>query len=99
MMAQSINKSVRKTDMFARWGGEEFVILFRDTDAQIAKIISKKLKGNIEKLTHQTAGKITASFGGTQYREGDTKDFIFKRCDEALYLAKENGRNRVEVLL
>lgn len=47
---------------------------------------------------HKTAGKITASFGVTQYKQGDTLSTIFKRCDDALYKAKENGRNRVEAL-
>jgi len=98
MMAQDINKHVRKTDIFARWGGEEFVILFIDANIEIAKIISEKLKDNIQKLEHKTAGNITVSFGITQFKEGDTTDSIFQRCDEALYLAKENGRNRVEVL-
>ncbi len=98
MMAQDINKHVRKTDIFARWGGEEFVILFIDANIEIAKIISEKLKDNIQKLEHKTAGNITVSFGITQFKEGDTMDSIFQRCDEALYVAKENGRNRIEVL-
>ena len=98
LMANSVNKSVRTTDTFARWGGEEFVILFRDTLVEDAKVVSEKLKDTISKLSHHTAGSVTASFGVTSYREGDTSQSLFKRCDEALYLAKENGRNKVEVL-
>ncbi len=98
MMAQSVNDSVRETDCFARWGGEEFIVLFKETTLQNAKIISLKLKDIIQKLNHPVAGNITASFGLTEYREGDTIESIFQRCDEALYMAKENGRNRVELL-
>ncbi len=97
-MAQIVNDGVRETDTFARWGGEEFVVLFRNTPADIAKQVSEKLKGMIEENEHPIAGKITASFGVSEYKEGDTHRSIFKRCDDALYRAKANGRNRVEVL-
>jgi len=97
MMTQAISSNVRETDTFARWGGEEFVILFPETTAQSAKVISEKLRKNIEELSHATAGGITASFGISEFEEGDTLTSLFKRCDDALYSAKENGRNRVEV--
>ena len=97
-MAQSVNSNVRNTDTFARWGGEEFVILFRETDVQTARTVSLKLKDAIQENIHPIAGKITGSFGLTQYKEGDDMKSIFKRCDDALYLAKENGRNRIEIL-
>ncbi len=97
-LAQTVNNSVREADTFARWGGEEFVILFKETRRDIAKEVSQKLKEKIQANKHEVAGTITASFGVTEYQEGDTVESIFMRCDEALYLAKENGRNRVEVL-
>ena len=98
MIAKKINTTIRSTDLFARWGGEEFVILFKETSAEEAKIVSKNLKDEIQKLQHQIAGNLTASFGITQYIKGDTMESIFKRCDDALYIAKEQGRNRIEVL-
>jgi len=97
-MAQTVNNAVRETDTFARWGGEEFVILFLNTKVDIAKQVSETIKDKIEENEHPTAGKITASFGLTQYKDGDTIKTMFKRCDDALYVAKENGRNRVEIL-
>jgi len=97
-LAQTVKKSVRETDVFARWGGEEFVILFKNTPIEKAKTISEKLRNKIEKNKHPIAGHITASFGITQYVDGDTIKSIFKRCDDALYIAKQNGRNRVETL-
>jgi len=97
-MAQTVNNAIRVTDVFARWGGEEFVLLFNNTTIDTAKEVSLKLKDKIEENEHPSAGKITASFGVTQYKEGDTIKDIFKRCDDALYIAKENGRNRIEIL-
>ena len=97
-MAQAVNNNVRETDTFARWGGEEFIIMFVNTPVEKAKIISETLKDKIEENKHQVAGKITASFGLTEYKDADTIKTIFKRCDDALYQAKANGRNRVEVL-
>ena len=97
-MAHVVNENVRGTDVFARWGGEEFVILFKNASLDISKRISEKLKDLIQKNEHKLAGKITASFGVTEYIDGDTMDKIFKRCDDALYIAKRNGRNRVESL-
>ncbi len=97
-LAKTVNTNVRETDTFARWGGEEFVILFNNTLASNAKVVAEKLKAKIEEDVHPIAGKITASFGVTQYQDGDTLKSIFQRCDKALYIAKENGRNRVEIL-
>ena len=97
-MAQTVNNSIRKTDTFARWGGEEFVIMFVNTEVEMAKMIAEILKNKIENNEHPLAGKITASFGITEYKDTDTIKTIFKRCDDALYQAKKNGRNRVELL-
>jgi diguanylate cyclase (GGDEF)-like protein len=97
-MANAVNENLRETDTFARWGGEEFVILFKNTSLNVAKTVSEKLKDLIKDTKHPVAGNITASFGVTEYVDGDTIESIFKRCDDALYLAKNNGRNRVEVL-
>ncbi|MEA3315083.1 MAG: diguanylate cyclase [Campylobacterota bacterium] len=96
-MAQTVDRSIRETDVFARWGGEEFVILFRNTKIKDALTASNNIRKKIENNKHTIAGKITASFGLTQYIEDDSIETILKRCDDALYRAKENGRNRVEV--
>jgi len=96
-MATSIKNNTRVTDTFARWGGEEFVILFRGIIIDEAIIVANKLRVLISSDKHPVAGYITASFGLTEYREGDNMESMFKRCDDALYIAKANGRNRVEV--
>ena len=95
MIATYLNSNVRVTDVFARWGGEEFVILFPETTKENAQIVCDKLREGISQLRHDVAGSVTASFGITQYQENDVLATLFKRCDDALYLAKEEGRNRV----
>lgn len=96
LIATTINENVRTTDVFARWGGEEFIILFTDTKLDAAVLTSNILREKVENLEHKTAGKVTVSFGLAQYEPKDTLESLFKRCDDLLYKAKENGRNRVE---
>ena len=96
-MAQTVQYGIRETDTFARWGGEEFILLFTHTNLENAVIISNKIRESIENDEHKIAGKITASFGITQAKSDDTMKSIFQRCDDALYKAKNNGRNRVEI--
>lgn len=98
MLAMYVQNYIRETDVFARWGGEEFVILFRGINATQAKKVSEKIRESLSKLEHQIAGNISASFGVTELKESETIEEMFERCDKALYKAKENGRNRVEVL-
>jgi len=96
MFAQELSKRLRVNDIFARWGGEEFVILYIGTSIDNALIASNILRKHIEQIKHKTAGNVTVSFGISEYKDGDSLESLFKRCDEALYLAKEKGKNRVE---
>lgn len=98
MLTKNINSNIRENDTIARWGGEEFVILFSNISAEDAKKVSIKLKDSVENLKHKTAGGITISLGLTEVIDSDDIDTILKRCDRALYIAKDNGRNRVEIL-
>ncbi|MDB2405595.1 diguanylate cyclase [Arcobacteraceae bacterium] len=89
-----LQSHLRKLDTLGRWGGEEFMIVCSDTDANGATVLAKKLKETMENHQFQTVGKVTASFGVAQYINDDTYNII-KSCDEALYKAKKAGRNRV----
>jgi diguanylate cyclase (GGDEF)-like protein len=95
-MAQTVQDNIREVDFFARWGGEEFVLIFQNVGIERSTMIANKIRRKIQENNHKTAGQITASFGITQYKKNDTLKSIIKRCDDALYRAKENGRNRVE---
>jgi diguanylate cyclase (GGDEF)-like protein len=95
MLSTQINKITRATDLFARWGGEEFVILFNNITYDEALAKSEEIRKHIQTLKHKTAGAITASFGVTQLKSDDTLQSFLQRADNALYQAKENGRNCV----
>ena len=95
-LASLIKENIRKDDFFARFGGEEFMIISNNISVGGAVELAEKLRLAIE--THDFPLKINVkcSFGVTACKSGDTADIIIKRADNALYEAKENGRNRVE---
>ncbi len=97
LLATTCLKSIRKTDIFARWGGEEFVLLMDETDLNSAKFVCENLRITIEKMTEKNLPQITVSIGITSINDKDTKSTLFERADKALYFAKQSGRNRVEM--
>ena len=93
-LAMLVSKHIRDDDIFARWGGEEFIIAL-DTDIKHAQKVVEKIRLAIYEKEYEKVGSITCSFGLTDFRKDDTLQSITKRADEALYEAKESGRNRV----
>ncbi len=98
-LSELIRKNLRESEYFIRWGGEEFVILMPGSSVQGAKMVAEKLRRIVESATFPEVGKVTCSFGVTSLEIDDTIKSFFERADEALYEAKRNGRNRVEVKL
>lgn len=96
-LSSILSKNLRQTDTVGRWGGEEFLIICPETDSDQATLTAEKLRKVIEQHNFPTVQHITCSFGISQHHTNDTEDDIIKRADEALYAAKRNGRNRVEV--
>ena len=95
-LANTVSKKIRQNDIFARWGGEEFVLLLKTKDLQVAENIAEKLRIDISKTEFPTVKHITASFGISSFKSSEQSfDEVFKNADKALYQAKENGRNRV----
>ncbi len=88
---------IRRTTLFSRWGGEEFVILVQFTKKEQTAKIANILRKDISEYPFTKVGRVTCSFGVTEIRPNDTQVDIFHRADEALYEAKELGRNRVVV--
>lgn len=95
-MAQLVSSETRVNDIFARWGGEEFVLLVHGADIDAARQIAEKLRGLVAAHAFPHGHSVTASFGVTAYVEGDDSVSIMQRVDKALYRAKERGRNRTE---
>lgn len=96
-VAVILKSNTRETDYVARWGGEEFLILALDLDLTATKGLAEKLREAIEAAEVPHVGKVTASFGATVYHKSETQAQLIKRVDEALYVAKNQGRNRVEI--
>ena len=94
-LARLVNLGLRESDIFARWGGEEFVILSRYSTAHQAQLLASRLRKDIESYSFDIVKKMTCSFGVTQFKADDSKAQLFNRVDDALYEAKDNGRNQV----
>lgn len=94
-IAQLLEKNKRKEDLVARFGGEEFVLIMDQCSAEHARIKAEELREKIEGSSIDGM-KVTASFGIAEKNEkSDSFEKILKQADEALYKAKENGRNQV----
>ena len=93
-LGKILKKQIRKSDIAARFGGEEFFILLPETSLEKAKKFASRLKKAINSDRILKKHNLTISGGITQYKKGDTKNKLKKRVDTALYQAKENGRNR-----
>lgn len=90
-----IKNSIRQTDVFARWGGEEFVLLFPNTNRQQAIELIERLRVLISDNKFEKVGNVTCSFGLATFKENDNADTLINRADELLYIAKRDGKNRV----
>jgi diguanylate cyclase (GGDEF)-like protein len=96
--AQHLRANMRQSDIICRWGGEEFIILFKDTDSATAQLLAEKIRLQSEQQRFPFAGvnlHATISLGLTQLRLDDSLDSLIGRADRALYRAKESGRNRL----
>jgi diguanylate cyclase (GGDEF)-like protein len=97
-LSKEVSSRVRISDILARWGGEEFMILAPHTTIEGARQLAEEVRSMIEQRDLAGQGRLTCSFGVTGLRASDTLDSLANRADAALYRAKEAGRNRVEVL-
>lgn len=100
LVSRVLQSNMRASDFMARFGGEEFVLLFPSTHQREALVAAGKLRLAVEKSPFNFHGQpvnITASIGVAEVKEGDSAESLFARADHALYQAKEQGRNRVYV--
>ena len=94
-IAKIVTLTKRETDIFGRWGGEEFLLICHDTDIVGARHLAEKLRAAIEAYEFSEIISLTASFGVAQFEKYDSIVKVFDKADKALYEAKELGRNRV----
>ncbi|ROM18018.1 hypothetical protein BK643_12775 [Pseudomonas protegens] len=99
IIANVLRKRLRGSDFIARFGGEEFVLLLPNTPWPVGARIVEALRAAIEACPFHFKGEpvtITVSVGLSAFKAGDRSDLVIKRADQALYRAKDAGRNRVE---
>jgi diguanylate cyclase (GGDEF)-like protein len=85
--------TVREADLFARWGGEEFVLLLRNTGCDEGFCVGEKIRSAIESQVFDEVGRITCSIGIAEVLTDDSLTDAIARADSALYAAKDGGRN------
>lgn len=93
-IAVLVQKHIRKNDLLARWGGEEFTILIPGVEKQNAIMFAEKLRLLIEDFKFTDGLRVTCSFGVSEYMVDEVGDDFINRADKALYRAKDSGRNR-----
>ncbi|MDP1784433.1 MAG: diguanylate cyclase, partial [Sulfuricurvum sp.] len=96
-IAEIVHTMVRNSDIFARWGGEEFVILQIDTPFEGTITFAERLRKKIEHSTFKDICPITVSLGVAQYDGVESIESFIKKADDAMYEAKKQGKNRVVV--
>ena len=98
-LAQLVRSAVQRDDLFARWGGEEFLLVFRDTPGLEGRNIAERLRERIASAQWPEGLRVTCSFGVAEWHRGEDLNDGIKRADEAMYRAKQEGRDRVEIEL
>lgn len=101
-VAQILQGNVKGRDLPARIGGEEFVALLPDTPLQGACVLAERIRttiaaGRVRRNNGELIGNITLSIGVAHHQAGETLKAFLERADQALYAAKNSGRNRVSV--
>ncbi len=108
-LGEILRRQRRSTDAIARFGGEEFVVICEETDARGAELLAERVRVELGKTTFHApkvgsdgqpvAIRVTCSIGVATFPDagGDTWEDLFKAADEALYVSKRSGRNRVTV--
>ncbi|PKM12575.1 MAG: diguanylate cyclase [Gammaproteobacteria bacterium HGW-Gammaproteobacteria-3] len=100
IIAQLLSTNCRDSDFISRFGGEEFTMLLPETSPESALILTEKLRKLVEQSRFNSGDKsfsITLSCGISEFQENDQPEAVFERADQALYQAKNNGRNQCAV--
>lgn len=94
-LVKMLKQEIRDVDMLSRWGGEEFLIIMPETDLVEAKISAERIRKTIEQTIFSKGNHQTCSIGVTSYKVGECLEETIDRADQALYEAKQKGRNCV----
>lgn len=93
-LAETVSGTIRRSDVFGRWGGDEFVLIAPGVPLTGGRALAEKLRAAIADTPAPGDIRATISVGVSHYVKGDTTESLLRRADEALYEAKRGGRNR-----
>ncbi|PIE23366.1 MAG: hypothetical protein CSA62_08195 [Planctomycetota bacterium] len=96
-VGQVMRNHIRETDLAARIGGEEFLVIQPSTHLEDTSIVAARIAGAVEQRSEDMGTRVTMSVGVSDLRKGDTVDSLMARTDRALYASKERGRNRFSI--
>jgi diguanylate cyclase (GGDEF)-like protein len=91
-----VGSVIRQVDIFARYGGEEFIVLSPETSIEGALVLAEKIRVAVGQYAYPAVGNVTISAGVAELCDKDSGAALITKADEALYVAKKGGRNRVE---
>lgn len=95
-LAETVLKSIRDSDYAARYGGEEFVLILPQTPPDEGFMVAERIRENISRCQFDF-GNVTVSMGVANHHKASDREDLLKRADMAMYAAKKNGKNRVEI--
>jgi len=96
-IAGLLTRTARETDVVGRFGGEEFLLVCPETEIQVVAALAERLRMEFAATDFPLVGQVTSSFGVAEFAQGDSMKSLVERADQALYRAKDSGRNCVEV--
>lgn len=96
-IAGLLTRTARETDVVGRFGGEEFLLVCPETEIQVVAALAERLRSEFTASDFPLVGQVTSSFGVAEFSPGDSVKSLLERADQALYRAKDGGRNCVEV--
>jgi diguanylate cyclase (GGDEF)-like protein len=94
-IVSTVKNTIRKSDVFSRWGGDEFLILLPNTEIDQASEMAERMRSNIQKIKSGEIENITCSFGLVYLKENENAEDVLKKADKLLYDAKGSGKNTV----
>lgn len=92
-LAQLLRENTRGSDTLGRWGGEEFLLVAESCSRQQAKVLAEKIRHAVAATVFHADIRITISLGVASFQTGDDESSLIRRVDQALYAAKNRGRN------
>ncbi|SDT90685.1 sensor domain-containing diguanylate cyclase [Halopseudomonas salegens] len=93
-MAEVVMGALRSSDLFGRWGGEEFIVLAVETGAADAGLLAERLRVAVAETSFPPLAQVTISVGAARWQSGETRKQLIARADQAMYQAKQAGRNQ-----